>query len=90
MSKKDQIRSGLLVCPGCGRTRSEILAVESERNAVTVDHILPRSLGGGSGRSNLLAVCGRCNEARGTVFPWSWYFIHHLIFADGWPKQRSL
>lgn len=33
--------------------------------ADTIDHILPRSLGGGDTPDNLRAMCRRCNSSRG-------------------------
>lgn len=42
-----------------------------EVNAVEVDHILPRSLGGSHDVSNLRSVCHRCHRARRLVeAPW--------------------
>lgn len=35
------------------------------QNAVTLDHIVPKSKGGGNAIANLRAVHRRCNEARG-------------------------
>jgi 5-methylcytosine-specific restriction endonuclease McrA len=35
--------------------------------ATTVDHILPRSKGGGDEPENLRAACGRCNYGRRTA-----------------------
>lgn len=35
------------------------------QNSVTVEHLLPRSQGGGNSVSNLQAACARCNRIRG-------------------------
>lgn len=37
--------------------------------ANSVDHLLPRSKGGGDGLDNLAAAHGRCNSARGDRVP---------------------
>lgn len=41
----------------------------------TVDHVVPRCMGGGSTLANLMPVCKRCNMARGAkwVNPWIYY-----------------
>lgn len=38
----------------------------NKRNSVTVEHILPRSMGGSNDMDNLAAACARCNQKRGT------------------------
>lgn len=37
-------------------------------NANTVDHVIPRRLGGGDDEGNLLTACSRCNYAKGGAF----------------------
>jgi 5-methylcytosine-specific restriction endonuclease McrA len=37
--------------------------------ATTVDHIVPRSRGGGSTWQNLVAACASCNERKGNRTP---------------------
>ncbi len=44
------------------------------RPADTVDHVVPRSRGGGSVWTNLVACCRRCNQAKG----------HKLLSELGW------
>lgn len=34
-------------------------------NKLTLDHVVPRSLGGGGGFTNLVAACSPCNQKRG-------------------------
>ncbi|MBO2009198.1 HNH endonuclease [Hymenobacter negativus] len=41
-------------CANCG-----------SRRQLTVDHIIPRVLGGGNHRANLQCLCKRCNKAKG-------------------------
>jgi 5-methylcytosine-specific restriction endonuclease McrA len=36
-----------------------------EDSVMTVDHIIPRSRGGGNERENLLPACRKCNYGRG-------------------------
>ncbi len=45
------------ICGYCGRT------------ATTIDHILPRSRGGGNGWTNTVAACGSCNQRKGNRTP---------------------
>jgi len=37
--------------------------------ATTVDHVLPRSRGGGSTWTNLVSACAKCNERKGNRTP---------------------
>ena len=37
-------------------------------NAMTIEHLLPRSLGGGNDPYNLVLACLACNHERGTGF----------------------
>lgn len=49
-------------CVYCGRLLDdEHLEHEHER---TLDHLVPRSLGGSHGAHNLVTCCGHCNSAR--------------------------
>lgn len=43
------------------------------REATTLDHLRPKSLGGSSFRGNLAACCRRCNKAKATEDLWEWY-----------------
>lgn len=40
--------------------------VAHPRNLATVDHIIPRSIGGSDSTENLFVMCRQCNEKRGT------------------------
>ena len=39
------------------------------RGALTVDHVIPRSKGGGSTWENIVASCGPCNRRKGDRLP---------------------
>ena len=39
------------------------------RTALTVDHVIPRSKGGGSGWDNIVASCAPCNRRKGDRLP---------------------
>jgi 5-methylcytosine-specific restriction endonuclease McrA len=41
----------------------------SERGSLTVDHVVPRSKGGGSGWDNIVACCAPCNRRKGDRLP---------------------
>lgn len=43
------------------------------RNAMTLDHVLPRARGGRNARSNLVAACEGCNTAKGDAAPRDWW-----------------
>ena len=40
-----------------------------ERGNLTVDHVIPRSKGGGSGWENIVACCAPCNRRKGDRMP---------------------
>jgi 5-methylcytosine-specific restriction endonuclease McrA len=46
-------------CQYCGR----------EQGNLTVDHVIPRSKGGGSGWDNIVACCAPCNRRKGDRLP---------------------
>ena len=50
-------RDGLM-CQYCGA-----------RTSLTVDHVIPRSKGGGSGWDNIVASCAPCNRRKGDRLP---------------------
>ena len=56
-------------------SRSGVLARDRHRcgycgaDATTVDHVLPRSRGGGNTWRNTVAACGRCNGRKGDRTP---------------------
>ncbi len=41
--------------------------------ATTLDHIIPKCLGGQSLQSNLVGACERCNKSKGTLYWKTWY-----------------
>lgn len=49
-------------CVYCRRSLSDD-HIESDRER-TLDHLVPRSLGGSHGAHNLVTCCGHCNSAR--------------------------
>jgi 5-methylcytosine-specific restriction endonuclease McrA len=40
-----------------------------ERGTLTVDHVIPRSKGGGSGWENIVTCCAPCNRRKGDRLP---------------------
>ncbi len=40
-----------------------------ERSSLTVDHVVPRSKGGGSGWDNIVTCCAPCNRRKGDRLP---------------------
>jgi 5-methylcytosine-specific restriction endonuclease McrA len=57
------IRDGFQ-CAYCGRDLRD-----AEPHEVNLDHLLPRSAGGGNDQYNLITACESCNKARGSK-PW--------------------
>lgn len=53
------------ICPDCGK---KMLLKNPRSNAyMTVDHIVPKSVGGTNNIENLRATCKKCNQLRGST-----------------------
>ncbi|HUQ36952.1 MAG TPA: HNH endonuclease [Aestuariivirga sp.] len=56
-----------------------------------IDHHIPRTLGGKLEPGNLVVLCRRCNNAKGTIAPDVFYGENHLLLlAPKLEKQREL
>jgi len=58
-------------CPICATEMvhySKIMIDHTMPEAATIEHILPRALGGKNEEKNLTTICNGCNRARGLVF----------------------
>jgi 5-methylcytosine-specific restriction endonuclease McrA len=66
LRSKVLVRDGL-VCQECGRELHDVKNLIDDRKA-TVDHIVPRCLGGGDDLDNLRCLCHRCNSAQGKTY----------------------
>ena len=51
---------------------------------LTLDHIVARSQGGRDVRSNLVAVCQRCNLSKGSCSLWAWWQA-----SANWSEERA-
>lgn len=63
-------------CAHCGATHCKR----------TIDHIIPKSRGGGTDRDNLMPLCRKCNEARGSK---EIDIDEFYPFADEWERNRA-
>jgi hypothetical protein len=70
--KQIMLRSGNgKTCPVCGFYMEHFtgqIVDHTTLRAVTIEHILPRSLGGGHDEENLTVICKCCNLSRGLVY----------------------
>ena len=55
LSKRNIVRRDGHQCQYCG----------SKHGSMTVDHVIPRTLGGGEAWENLVCACTRCNNLKG-------------------------
>jgi 5-methylcytosine-specific restriction endonuclease McrA len=55
LSKKEILRRDNYICQYCGQRSSHM----------TIDHVMPRRLGGTHGWDNLVAACPACNHRKG-------------------------
>ena len=59
LTKREILRRDDHTCQYCGRTT----------HALTIDHVVPRRLGGGFSWENLVAACASCNRRKGGRTP---------------------
>jgi len=66
---KNAYASGLRRCPCCNIQlvwKDARQGKVSQRNLATIDHIVPKSIGGSHNQENMYIMCRACNEERGT------------------------
>jgi len=61
LSRKNILLRDRYTCQYCGH--------KSPANELTMDHVIPRSRGGGSSWENLVTSCIRCNNRKGSQTP---------------------
>jgi len=59
LTRKEIFRRDNYTCQYCGR----------KTNNLTIDHVIPRRLGGKTTWNNLVAACPRCNHLKGGMTP---------------------
>jgi 5-methylcytosine-specific restriction endonuclease McrA len=59
LSRKEIFRRDHYTCQYCGRQTSEL----------TIDHVIPRRLGGETRWDNVVSACPRCNHLKGGMTP---------------------
>jgi 5-methylcytosine-specific restriction endonuclease McrA len=59
LNKREILRRDDFTCQYCGR----------KNHTLTIDHVVPRRLGGGFSWKNLVAACGPCNRRKGGRTP---------------------
>jgi 5-methylcytosine-specific restriction endonuclease McrA len=52
--------------------------------SLTLDHVVAKSKGGFDVRSNLVAVCPRCNKSKGSQPLWEWWQA-----SPWWNEERA-
>lgn len=75
---KQSIKDAWGGCAYCGRTHGS----SGEEISLTLDHVRPRSKGGNSLRSNLVAACTRCNVSKASEEWKEWYSRQPFYCAD--------
>ncbi|MCG3141623.1 MAG: hypothetical protein HDKAJFGB_02937 [Anaerolineae bacterium] len=61
LSRRTVLARDLYTCQYCGASPG--------RNELTLDHIVPRSRGGGTSWENVVTACGPCNRRKGNRTP---------------------
>ena len=74
VANKKQLRSALFdadrMCPACGREMTmRGHGGKLPSNFATLDHIIPRSMGGGDHAENFELMCLRCNHKKDDLMP---------------------
>lgn len=67
-----------LTCYVCGR---KLIRGGDEAATATVEHVWPRTLGGGSDFRNLLPACRACNSTRGDAALWPAFWFQALLLG---------
>lgn len=62
------LRSGG-ICPVCGNEMTFKVKEAPDRNKFSIDHIIPRHLGGRNSSENLMGMCARCNNIKTDIMP---------------------
>lgn len=89
---RKKIINSFVSCPGCGRNKKALRKLYGTRPwsmIITVDHIKPKAMGGGSNAANLVGVCYKCNTLKGDKYPWDWFGAQHLCFST-WTKKAKV
>lgn len=70
----------------CAYCAAEMVDAGEQPNAVTIDHVAPRAVGGRDDPLNLVAACLSCNGARGAdIDVWTFYKLRkRLRDAEVW------
>lgn len=61
LSRRTVLARDMYTCQYCG--------LQPGRTELTIDHILPRSRGGGTSWENVVTACGPCNRRKGNRTP---------------------
>lgn len=61
LSRRTVLARDLYTCQYCG--------TQPGRTELTIDHVVPRSRGGGTNWENVVAACGPCNRRKGNRTP---------------------
>ncbi len=59
LSRKEIFRRDHYTCQYCGK----------QTNELTIDHVIPRRLGGRTSWANVVSACARCNHLKGGMTP---------------------
>lgn len=59
LTRKEIFRRDNFTCQYCGR----------QTNTLTIDHVIPRHMGGETTWSNVVTACSRCNHLKGGMTP---------------------
>lgn len=59
---------------------------EMPPSELTIDHVFPRSKGGGNDMDNIIMVCKNCNSSKGNMDLFEWYFKERKV----WPPVNVI
>jgi hypothetical protein len=67
-------------CCYCGIA---LVGAGNERNAATLEHVIPVCIGGWTGYSNIVVACRLCNFGRGTMLAASYFALVQKLGREG-------
>lgn len=62
-----------------------LCALDSHRG-LTIDHVIPTSLGGPDSLKNKVPACGECNSKKGSILNWK----QPRLFATVWSRKKII
>ncbi|KAI8474703.1 MAG: hypothetical protein J3K34DRAFT_456681 [Monoraphidium minutum] len=90
--KAEQARRGALRCGYCnaGPLRIYHWIEQQGHDVATVDHVIPRAMGGPDSPANFKVACRPCNARKGASMPQGQWAALLAACSSVWPRNRAV